>query len=66
MGENAVRATKKISEIVEANQVEEANIHRLIDLVWHGYKFIDIKVRKDGVEHEFQGDWLARLFRNIK
>lgn len=65
MGENAIRATKIISKIVEANELEEASIYRLIDLVWHGYKFIDIKVRKDSIEHEFQGDWLVRLSKQL-
>lgn len=65
MGENTIRATKIISKIVEANELEEASIHRLVDLVWHGYKFIDIKVRKDGIEHKFQGDWLVRLFKQL-
>lgn len=66
MGESAIRAGKEVSKIVGANEIEEANIVRLANLIWHGYKFIDIKIRKDGVEHEFQGDWLMRLFHNIQ
>lgn len=59
-GEAAVAA---VCRIVDANEPEAATISRLEALVRHGYKFIDIKVRKDGQETWFEGDWLARLFR---
>lgn len=53
----------RISAIVEANQLEARTIARFENLVRHGYKFIDIVVRKDGQEYRFEGDWLSRLFR---
>jgi hypothetical protein len=48
---------------VDANELEAKTISEFARLVYHGYKFIDIHVRKDGREYRFEGDWLARLFR---
>jgi hypothetical protein len=53
----------KISAEVDANELERETLARLEKLVRHGYKFIDIIVRKDAQETRFEGDWIARLFR---
>jgi hypothetical protein len=60
LGEANVR---RVCEQVQANEPERATIAQLEALVRHGYKFIDLHVRKDGVERHFEADWLARLFR---
>lgn len=57
------REVDTIARRVDANSLERESIHRLEELVRHGYKFIDITVRKDGREQTFEGDWLARLLR---
>ncbi len=44
----------------ELNALELVHYHRMRDLVKHGYKFIDIEIRKDGQTYNFEGDWLAR------
>jgi hypothetical protein len=56
-------AVSTVADMVDANDLERRTLARFEELVRHGYKFIDIRVRKDGREHQFEGDWLARLFR---
>jgi hypothetical protein len=56
------REAAKVAERVEANELERNTIGCFEHLVRHGYKFIDIIVRKDGQETRFEGDWIARLF----
>jgi len=51
---------------IDLNEPEKITVDRLTDLVRHGYKTIDVKVRKDGVEYWFEADWLARLLRDNK
>lgn len=41
------------------NQMELDTLRRIRELTKHGYKTIDIKVRKDGVETWFEGDFLS-------
>lgn len=55
----------RVADRVKANAAERQNIARLEELVRYGFKFIDITVRKDGQEYRFEGDWLARLFRDV-
>ena len=52
-----------ISERVAANEPERETIAKFERLVRHGVSAIDIKVRVDGKDYQFEGDWLARLFR---
>lgn len=56
-------AAEDIIRLVDANELEAVSIRKLFCLVQHGYKTIDIKVRKDAVETLFQADWIARLAR---
>lgn len=57
------RRVAEIARYVEANELEIETMARFEELVRHGYKFIDLHVRKDGKEYRFEADWLARLFR---
>jgi len=57
------RNVERISDVTEANELEEKTMARFEAMVRHGAKFIDIIVRKDGREERFEADWLARLFR---
>jgi len=57
------REVKAVAARVDANQPERDSLAELEQLVRHGYKFIDITVRKDGRDYRFEGDWLARLLR---
>lgn len=50
--------------LIEANELEASSMIKLQKLLEHGYKFININIRKDGKDYIFQGDWLSRLFRN--
>lgn len=43
------------------NKLEIATLNTLINLTRHGAKFIDVRVRKDAVEYEFQADFLKYL-----
>ncbi len=56
-------AAEDIIRLVDANELEAKSIRELFNLVFHGYKTIDIKVRKDAKETLFQADWIARLAR---
>ena len=56
-------AAEDIIRLVDANELEAKSIRELFNLVFHGYKTIDIRVRKDGKETSFQADWIARLAR---
>lgn len=53
----------RICHIVDANDLECETIARIEAKIRHGYKFINLTIRKDGLETTFEGDWLARLFR---
>ena len=59
-GERAVRA---ICAAVDANELERRTIASIEARVRHGYKFIDLRIRKDGQEYHYEADWLARLLR---
>lgn len=60
------RAVLAVCAIVDANEPERATIARIEAIVRHGYKFINLHIRKDGQEYGFEADWLARLFRELK
>lgn len=57
-------AAARISELVHANSLEVDTISTIEAHVRHGYKFINLVVRKDGIETTYEADWLARLFRS--
>jgi hypothetical protein len=57
-------AAEKIADLVDANELERQSIDVLVRLVWSGCQGIDLHVRRNGLDHSFQGDWLARLFRS--
>lgn len=59
-GANAVA---KVAREVDANESQTATMLAIEKQVRHGYAFIDIIVRSDGVEKRYQGDWIAQLFR---
>ena len=48
---------------IELNKPEVETVQKLKKLIGHGYKTIDILVRKDGKDYVFEGDWIARLLR---
>lgn len=52
----------QVCAMVDANPCERGTIEELATLIRHGYKFIDIRVRKDAKEYVFQADWIHRLF----
>jgi hypothetical protein len=56
------RAAKVAGE-VGANELERAAILRFALLVRHGAKVINLRVRKDGREYQFEADWLGRYFQ---
>jgi len=43
------------------NDMELATLRRFMELVKHGAKFIDIRVRKDAQEYSFQADFLKHI-----
>lgn len=58
-----MKRVDQVAAFVDANDLERKTIAEIEQLVRHGYKFIDITVRRDGKEYRFQGDWIARLLR---
>ena len=52
--------------LIDPSEPEKEHIDLFYDLVKHGYKTIDILVRKDGKEYIFEGDWIARLLRSLE
>jgi hypothetical protein len=56
-------ATERVIHMMsdEINDLQADSIRQLSDLTRHGYKWIDITVRKDGVERRFEADWVANL-----
>ncbi len=57
-------AATRLADAVDANEPERRTIAEIERRVRHGYKFIDLIIRKDGVETRHQADWLARLLRD--
>ena len=55
-----VREREAIAQLpIDMNELELDTLRRIRELTKHGYKTIDIKVRKDGVETWFEGDFLS-------
>jgi hypothetical protein len=57
-----VRNVSRIVDLTAANGLEAESIRRFENVIRHG-GMTDIVVRRDGIEHHFQADWLNRLFR---
>jgi hypothetical protein len=49
----------------EINSLQRDSIWRLHDLIKHGAKIIDLRVRKDAQEYHFEADWLKQLLRRV-
>lgn len=49
----------------QISKLQRDSIWELHDLTKHGAKFIDIRVRKDGKEYLFEGDWLKQVLRHV-
>lgn len=49
----------------QINKMQRNSIWELHDLTKHGAKFIDIRVRKDGKEYLFEGDWLKQVLGHV-
>lgn len=57
----SVAAIDKVCAQVDANEMERRTIEAIAALTRHGYKTVDIKIRKDGRETWYEGDWIVRL-----
>lgn len=55
--------TAAIEQMLGLNQLQMDTINKLLNMIYHGYKSIDILVRKDGQEYRFEADWLAKMLR---
>jgi len=49
----------------EINTMQRDDIWKLHDLIKHGAKIIDIRVRKDAREYLFEADWLKSMLRAV-
>lgn len=49
----------------QINKLQRDSIWELHDLTKHGAKFIDIRVRKDGKEYLFEGDWIKQVLQHV-
>jgi len=55
--------TQGIVDRVKANDPEERTIRDFAAVSRHGCQFVNLIVRADGKEYQFEADWLVRLFR---
>lgn len=54
-----------VDQRLSITETQKETLLSVHDLIKHGYKFINLHIRKDGREYHFEADWLRQLLCSL-